>query len=178
MSTAEKDTEKALLAYRNRNDVEVNFDDVKNSMDLKRLRNHSEKTVKGKIFVIFIALILPTQLRKTVQKTPMKDRHYWNERDFLERVASYTRIHFEGKYKDVFTVPTVAQRLVFDLLEIPYSYKGVMHNVEKESEKAVTDNQNKDDNSAAGPENAKGKEQSCGNNPAPNPANTGEQPNN
>ena len=131
MSTAEKDTEKALLAYRNRNDVEVNFDDVKNSMDLRRLRNHSEKTVKGKLFVIFIALILLTQLRKDVQKTPMKDRHYWSERDFLEKVASYTRIHFENKYKDVYSVPTAAQRFVFDYMGIPYYYKGNVRNAKR-----------------------------------------------
>ena len=131
VSTAEKDTEKALLAYRNRNDVEVNFDDVKNSMDLRRLRNHSEKTVKGKLFVIFIALILLTQLRKDVQKTPMKDRHYWSERDFLEKVASYTRIHFESKYKDVYSVPTAAQRFVFDYMGIPYYYKGNVRNAKQ-----------------------------------------------
>ena len=131
VSTAEKDTEKALLAYRNRNDVEVNFDDVKNSMDLRRLRNHSEKTVKGKLFVIFIALILLTQLRKDVQKTPMKDRHYWSERDFLEKVASYTRIHFENKYKDVYSVPTAAQRFVFDYMGIPYYYKGNVRNAKQ-----------------------------------------------
>lgn len=131
MSTAEKGTKTALLEYRNRNDIEVNFDDIKNSMDLKRLRNHSEKTIKGKLFVVFIALILLSQLRKTVQEIPMKERHYWNERDFLERVASYTKIHFEGRYKDVFTVPTAAQRFVFDYLKIPYSYQGVMRNVSK-----------------------------------------------
>ena len=131
VSTAEKDTEKALLAYRNRNDVEVNFDDVKNSMDLRRLRNHSEKTVKGKLFVIFIALILLTQLRKDVQKTPMRDRHYWSERDFLEKVASYTRIHFESKYKDVYSVPTAAQRFVFDYMGIPYYYKGNVRNAKQ-----------------------------------------------
>lgn len=128
MSTAEKDKEKALVEYRDRNGVEVNFDDVKNSMDLRRMRNHSEKTVRGKIFVIFIALILLTQLRNTVRKTPAKERHYWTERDFLEKVASYTRVHFDGRYKDVFTIPTASQRLVFDLMGIPYVYKGVEHN--------------------------------------------------
>lgn len=85
MSTTQKDKKKALLEYRDRNGVEVNFDDVKNSMDLRRMRNHSERTIKGKIFVIFIALILLTKLRVMVQSTPQKDRHYWTERDFLEK---------------------------------------------------------------------------------------------
>ena len=136
MSTTQKDKKKALLEYRDRNGVEVNFDDVKNSMDLRRMRNHSERTIKGKIFVIFIALILLTKLRVMVQSTPQKDRHYWTERDFLEKVASFSKVHFEGKYKDVYSVPTSSQRFVFDKLEIPYTYKGKMFN-EKGGEKKV-----------------------------------------
>ena len=136
MSTTQKDKKKALLEYRDRNGVEVNLDDVKNSMDLRRMRNHSERTIKGKIFVIFIALILLTKLRVMVQSTPQKDRHYWTERDFLEKVASFSKVHFEGKYKDVYSVPTSSQRFVFDKLEIPYTYKGKMFN-EKGGEKKV-----------------------------------------
>ncbi len=127
MSTSEKDTRKALLAYRDRNDVEVSFDDVKNAEDMRRMRNHNEKTIKGKMFVVFIALILLTKLRMEVQKVDPKQRHYWSEREFLEKVDTYTRIHFENKYKDVYTVPTAAQRDIFDFFKLEYSHKG--HNV-------------------------------------------------
>ena len=124
MSTSEKDTRKALLAYRDRNDVEVNFDDVKNAEDMRRMRNHNEKTIKGKMFVVFIALILLTKLRMEVQKVAPKERHYWSERDFLEKVDTYTRIHFENRYKDVYTIPTAAQRDIFDFFKLEYCYKG------------------------------------------------------
>jgi len=124
MSTSEKDTRKALLAYRDRNDVEVNFDDVKNAEDMRRMRNHNEKTIKGKMFVVFIALILLTKLRMEVQKVAPKERHYWSERDFLEKVDTYTRIHFENKYKDVYTIPTSAQRDIFDFFKLEYCHKG------------------------------------------------------
>ena len=122
-STSEKDTRKALLAYRDRNDVEVNFDDVKNAEDMRRMRNHNEKTIKGKMFVVFIVLILLTKLRMEVQKVAPNERHYWSERDFLEKVDTYTRIHFENKYKDVYTIPTAAQRDIFDFFELEYCYK-------------------------------------------------------
>lgn len=124
MSTSEKDTRKALLAYRDRNDVEVSFDDVKNAEDMRRMRNHNEKTIKGKMFVVFIALILLTKLRMEVQKVEPKERHYWSERDFLEKVDTYTRIHFENKYKDVYTIPTAAQRDIFDFFNLEYCHKG------------------------------------------------------
>lgn len=124
MSTSEKDTRKALLAYRDRNDVEVSFDDVKNAEDMRRMRNHNEKTIKGKMFVVFIALILLTKLRMEVQKVAPKERHYWSERDFLEKVDTYTRIHFANKYKDVYTIPTAAQRDIFDFFKLEYCHKG------------------------------------------------------
>jgi len=139
MSTEEKDCRKALSGYRTRNDVEVSFDDVKDPLDMRRLRNHTEQTVKGKVFIIFIALILLTHLRLTIKKIPPKQRRYWTEHEFLDKVASYTRIHFEGRYKDVFTVPTANQRHVFDMLELPYEYKEKSFNQKTTMEKQTKD---------------------------------------
>ena len=141
MSTEEKDAKKALWGYRTRNDVEVGFDDVKNSLDMRRMRNHTEQTVRGKIFVVFIALILLSQLRLTVRNIPPKQRRYWTEHEFLDKVASYTKLHFEGKYKDVYTVPTANQRHVFDILELPYRYKGVAYNQRPKKESKKTDSE-------------------------------------
>jgi len=132
MSTSEKDTRKALLSYRDRNDVEVSFDDVKNAEDMRRMRNHNERTIKGKMFVVFIALILLTKLRMEVQKVAPKERQYWSERDFLEKVDTYTRIHFENKYKDVYTIPTAAQRDIFDFFKIEYFHKGNKVNAKRQ----------------------------------------------
>lgn len=42
----------------------------------------------------------------------------------LRKVETYARVHFQDKYKDLYTTPTAAQRLVFDIFDIPYSYKG------------------------------------------------------
>lgn len=140
MSTEEKDTRKALSGYRTRNDVEVGFDDVKNSLDMRRMRNHTEQTVRGKIFVVFIALILLSQLRQTVRKIPPKQRRYWTEHEFLDKVASYTKVHFEGKYRDVYTIPTANQRHVFNMLGLPYKYKDVQYNLKpKTGEQTGTD---------------------------------------
>ena len=143
MSTAEKDTKTALMSYRQRNDVEICFDDIKNSMDMRRMRNHTEKTIKGKVFVVFIALVLLTQLRMMVQKIPLKERKYWSEYEFLEKVASYTKVHFANKYKDVYTIPTANQRLAFDLLDIDYQGKKTVK--EKETDSPSDDNKGASD---------------------------------
>ena len=59
-----------------------------------------------------------------VHKVELKKRKYWSEHDMLRKVETYAKMHFEGKYKDVYTTPTAAQRLVFDIFGIPYTFKG------------------------------------------------------
>lgn len=128
LTNAEKDASKALSYYRKRNDVEVHFDDLKNNLDCYRLRVHRERAMSGRLFIHFIALIILTELRKRVQAIPPKERKYWDAEKFLHLVNTYSRIHFHGKYKDQYTTPTKSQRLIFDMLGIPYSLKGKTYN--------------------------------------------------
>lgn len=120
MSTSAKTASESLEQYRERNGVELYFDDEKNLLDLRRLKNHNEQTIKGKIFVTFVSLIILAQLRKMVKAVEAKKRRYWSEHDMLRKVETYAKVHFEGKYKDVYTTPSAAQRLVFDIFGITY----------------------------------------------------------
>lgn len=47
-SASAKTASDALAQYRERNGVELYFDDEKNLPDLKRLKNHNDQTVTGK----------------------------------------------------------------------------------------------------------------------------------
>ena len=67
-----------------------------------------------------------------VDQVDKKKRKYWSEHDMLRKVETYAKVHFEGKYKDVFTTPTSAQRLVFDIFGIPYTFKGKDNTSESE----------------------------------------------
>ena len=48
----------------------------------------------------------------------------------LDKVETYSKVHFVGKYKDSFSTPTLKQRQVFDILGIKYTYKGEEQNAE------------------------------------------------
>ncbi|RDI91906.1 hypothetical protein Q502_10610, partial [Mesotoga sp. Brook.08.YT.4.2.5.2.] len=52
-----KDPVEALRVYRNKDTIEKSFDDLKNQLDMKRLRIHSAASMDGRLFVQFIALI-------------------------------------------------------------------------------------------------------------------------
>jgi len=113
------------LHYRRygKGEVELNFDDLKNVCDLNRLRSHNGATITGKIFINFIALILLSSLKRTVAKIEEKDRYYWSAADMLDKVETYSKVHFVGKYKDSWSTPTLKQRQVFEILGVKYVYK-------------------------------------------------------
>lgn len=124
LTNSEKDAAKALEHYNRRTDIEQHFDDMKNLLDCDRLNVHSEQTMKGRLFVNFITQILLNTLRNKLSSIKPKERNYWDSRDILNKVATYSRIHFNGRYKDVWTIPTKAQRLIFDMFGIEYHWKG------------------------------------------------------
>ena len=53
-----KTTVEILNIYRNRDVVEKSFDNLKNGIDMKRLHCHNYETLKGKVFVSFVALVI------------------------------------------------------------------------------------------------------------------------
>ena len=51
-----------LNLYRNKDTIEKGFDDIKNHLDMKRMRVHSDAAVTGKLFCAFIALIAVSEM--------------------------------------------------------------------------------------------------------------------
>jgi len=53
-----QDTKKAIRIYRDKDAVEKGFEKIKNSLDLGRLRVHSDSAMQSKMFICFIALVI------------------------------------------------------------------------------------------------------------------------
>ena len=122
-TNAEKDPVEALRLYRRRGDSELLFDDLKNASDSRRLRVHSDAVMQGRLFVSFLSLVVVTHLKAKVNAIPAKERSHWNWKEILIKVNTYSRTHYKGRYKDVYSCPTKAQRTIFDLLGVRYHYK-------------------------------------------------------
>lgn len=67
LSSGIKDPIEALLDYSENDSIEKCFDNLKNSLGLKRLRMHSSATVDGHLFFQFFAVILMSALRKQIR---------------------------------------------------------------------------------------------------------------
>jgi transposase len=63
-----KNTHDAIKIYRDRDHVEKAFDDLKNNLDLKRLRIHDSERLEAKIFIEFLTLIYSSKLRKIIRE--------------------------------------------------------------------------------------------------------------
>jgi hypothetical protein len=62
LSNAGLPSDETLTIYKRRDVLEKSFDDIKNHIDMKRLRTHTDSTTDGKIFCAFIALIAVSEL--------------------------------------------------------------------------------------------------------------------
>jgi transposase len=115
-TTRFKDPDEALQVYRDKDIVEKCFDDLKNSLDMKRLRMHTIETVDGRLFVQFIALIFTSALRREMRQSKLIEKY--TVRELLLEMDPLTKIRYVGKYGQILTEITKPQREILELLNI------------------------------------------------------------
>lgn len=116
LSNRVKDPVKALRIYRDKDVVEKCFDDLKNQLDMKRLRMHGSKATDGRLFVQFIALIYMSALRKEMRKSQLIE-HY-TVRELLKEMETLTKITYSAKYGHILTEMTKPQQEILKNLKI------------------------------------------------------------
>lgn len=119
LSNSIKDPVKALQVYRNKDVVEKSFDDLKNQLDMKRLRMHSSAAVEGRLFIQFISLILISALRREMRNNGLIERY--TARELLREMEPLTKVKYTGKYGHILTEITKPQREILEHLDIDLS---------------------------------------------------------
>jgi transposase len=71
MSNHIKDAKQALSIYRSKDAVEKGFYRLKNNLDLRRVRVHSDDAMDGKLFLGFISLILVSHIHQVMTTNRM-----------------------------------------------------------------------------------------------------------
>ena len=74
--------------------MEKCFDDLKNNLDLKRLRMHSSRTVDRRLFVQFIDLIHVSAFLKQMRDSGLIK--YYTVRELLKIIEPLTKINYFG----------------------------------------------------------------------------------
>ncbi|MBR6305352.1 MAG: hypothetical protein IKR38_01045, partial [Bacteroidales bacterium] len=113
-----KDPSQALTVYRQKDAVEKGFDDLKNDLDMKRLRIHSEAAMDGRIFLQFLAHILVTRIKVVMNEHGWFKNHDLQE--VLDEMKSIREIRMEGRRKSVTTTLTKFQSQIAQLFELVF----------------------------------------------------------
>jgi transposase len=116
LSNKIKTTEEVLSVYRNKDVVENCFDDLKNHLDMKRLRVHTAAAMDGRLFLQFLALIYISSIRKTIQAD--KKLKYMTVREVMEEMETLTKIKYSNRYGQVFTETTKTQRHILEVFAV------------------------------------------------------------
>jgi transposase len=116
ISPNNKDCIDTLHIYRNKDTVENAFDDLKNSLDMKRLRIHSSDAMDSRLFIQFLALIIVSKIRKICKEH--KKLRYLTVREILEDLETLVQTSFEGRYKKLYSEIYPRQQMILDAFEL------------------------------------------------------------
>ncbi len=104
------DAKKAMSIYRDKDVVEKGFLRLKNSIDLGRLRVHSDKAVQGKFFIGFVASVIMSSINKV-----MTDKDLYRKYTMKELLRTLTKLRIqEINDHSIITPLTKEQRMIFE----------------------------------------------------------------
>lgn len=104
------DALQAMSIYRDKDVVEKSFLRLKNSIDLGRLRVHSDNAMQGKLFVGFLASILMAEINKTMVEHDLYKNYTMRE---VLNILAKLRVQDINNRQILYPV-TKEQRLIYD----------------------------------------------------------------
>jgi hypothetical protein len=104
----------ALREYSTRDYIEKDFDEMKNDLDMKRIRVHTDDRMRARLLIQFIAEIILREIRIRLRSSDECCK--MTRRQISSHIKGIHKIHFEGKYKDVKPELSKAQRAILEAL--------------------------------------------------------------
>jgi transposase len=99
LTNVKTDSGELLDVYRRKDVVENCFDDLKNSLDMKRLRIHSSTAMDSRLFIQFLALILISRVRSLAATAKQnKEMRFMTVRKIMEALECIVQITYSGRY--------------------------------------------------------------------------------
>jgi hypothetical protein len=96
LTNVKTDSAELFDIYRRKEIVENCFDDLKNGLDMRRLRIHSSDAMDSRLFIQFLALTLISSIRMVAKKST--DLRYMTVREIMEAMESIVRITYSRRY--------------------------------------------------------------------------------
>jgi hypothetical protein len=106
----------ALSIYRTKEVVENSFDDLKNQLDMRRLRVHDSQAMDSRLFLQFLSLILICHIRNTL--CCHDELKNLTVRETMETLESFIRIKYTGRHGQVYTEMGPKQRKILEAFAV------------------------------------------------------------
>lgn len=113
-----KDPVQALEVYRLKDAVEKNFDDLKNDLDMNRLRVHSAQAMDGRLFIQYIAEILLSRVRTVMKESGEFKNHSMQE--LIDELKSVRQVTVEKKRGRIVTALTALQKRIVKAFHVHF----------------------------------------------------------
>jgi transposase len=102
--------EDALHEYSTRDYIEKDFDELKNDLDTKRIRVHTDDRMRARLLIQFIAEIMLREIR--VRLRDSEECSKMTRRQISSHIEGIYKISFKGRYKDVKPELLKSQRII------------------------------------------------------------------
>ena len=106
----------ALKEYSTRDYIEKDFDEMKNDLDMRRIRVHTADRMKARLLIQFISEIYLREIRLRLRDS--EDCKKMTKKQISAHIKGIYKIKFIGKYKDVRPELSKSQRAILEALEI------------------------------------------------------------
>jgi transposase len=106
----------ALTEYSTRDYIEKDFDEMKNSLDMKRIRVQTDARMRSRLFIQFIAEIYMREIRVCIRSSETCKK--LTRKQVFSHIKTIYKVEFKGKYRDVYPELSRQQRDILDVLNV------------------------------------------------------------
>lgn len=122
MTSEEMSASKALDIYRGRDNIEKMFRSLKSGIDFNKARVHTTESLKSKVFVTFIAMIVRNELFQKAEELRKKNRKAYTVPGMITELENIecTR-NSVGRYRRKYAL-TAKQKLILKQFDMDEKY--------------------------------------------------------
>jgi len=114
LSATKRSWDKVLSLYRERDEIEKKFDDLKNELEVMPLRVQKLVTLQGLLFIFFLSLVLRAMLLRRARNAKLLEKSSIEE--ILMELAKIRAVKVGGKWR--LTEISKKQRIIFEKMKI------------------------------------------------------------
>ena len=114
------DNNKIIQEYRSKDRVEQMFHSMKHNLDFKRMKIHKADTMKGKFFILFIALIIDTHILNIKTKSKNKKIKKYTRKEIIKEMKKIKETTFTTSLTQISDLTKKAKDLFKEFnIELP-----------------------------------------------------------